>query len=399
MVPFTRPEPKWLQEQADFVTQLMRKKLGSSDVNLIQPLIVPEQLFEKDRIHLNDLGLSMLHAHLMSCCPNLKRPRSSVSRASVSEDMDVFDEPSTHTSTSSTNRKRPASPVTQSSKSTRVGSNEASLSSMSTDDGVNVTIQHNPSQDMLDVIRTTIHDTMSKFTKAQTHTNAEVSKTLQSHSAEFLLVNETADSAINQANQHILLITGLKGSVKKERKERVKQAHKAAKDFLEMVQPGKVDVMFSTFIPGPPPSQGNLPMLKIAFGCIGDAHHVKRKFNEFRADNPGKAGNIYITPEQTKATRVRAAIMIAMCKKRKVLDFVKNAKPTVTRFEVRPDICFRNTSSGKIERRVSFKEACDRFMSALSDDDLLIAKKIAGRAMADRLAVLFGIQGSTQNKS
>lgn len=206
-----------------------------------------------------------------------------------------------------------------------------------------------------------------------------------------LYVNETADAALNQSNLHIILVSGLKGTLKHDRREKNAQAVNAAHAFLDQIEAGKLDLMFSTFIPGPPPRSGCLPMLKLSFGSHGDAFHVKRKFGVFRKINSALCSDIYLTPEQTRATRVRAAIMTAMCRKSRVQELVKGAKPQVTKFEIKPDICYRNEKTGKIERRIGFKEACDRFLQLLSTEDLQIARKIAGKAFEKRLTTLFRI--------
>lgn len=237
----------------------------------------------------------------------------------------------------------------------------------------------------------TIAKEMSKFIGMQASTNTQVSDRVKQHDSEILLLSEESDAAMNQANQHIILVTGLKAVLKKDRKDKLKQAQDAAREFLDAISSGKVDIMFVTFIPGPPPQPGCLPMLKLAFGSNGDAHHVKNKFNEYRRQNPRVGNSIYLTPEQTRSTRVRAAILVALARKKQVQQFVKDTTLQVTRFEIKPDLCYRHPKSGKIERRVSFKEACDRFLSLLTGDDLLIAKKIAGKALGKRLKSLFNL--------
>lgn len=388
IMPFVRPKPKWLADQHEFVISLINKKMGSnSNIEQIPALTIPEQLFESDGVHLNDLGLSMLHAHLMSTCSAFKR-LGSVSRPSVSDDLDVFAE----LGSSQGPRKRPGSPVDNSSSKTKKQEvTHMSVDSASTDDGVTVTVNSEQvgSQNIVEVVRATISSEMSKFLQSQANTNNLVSNRLKDLDAEILVLNEATDAAMNQANRHILLISGLKGTLAKDRKEKNKQASRVSEDFLTKINSGKVDLMYSTFIPGPPPKPGSLPMLKLVFGSHGDSFHVKKKFDEFRKSNARACQDIYLSPELTRATRVRSAIMAAMVKKRKVQEFVKGSKPTVTKFDVKPDICFRDAKTGKIERRVSFKEACDRFLPLLSEDDLIVVRKVAGKAFSRRLGSLF----------
>lgn len=392
IMPFARPKPEWLSKQHDYITTTLTKKLGQIEgIELTPPIMIHEQLFESDGIHLNDLGLSMLHAHLMSTCTAFRKVRASVSRPSVSDDLDVFAE----LGSGQGGRKRQGSPVNQTSQKTKRKEDQTdermSTESQSTDDGVTITVTGgaSSSHDMAEVVRSTIQSEMSKYQMLQAKTNTLVSDRIKNLDSEILILNENTDTAINLANRHILLCSGLKGTISKDRRDKNKQAVKSAEDFLTKISAGKVDLMFTTFIPGPPPRPGCLPMLKMSFGSHGDAFHVKKRFDEFRKTNQRMCADIYLSPELTRATRVRASIMLAMIKKRKVQELVKDAKPQVNKFEPKPDIIFRDTKTGKIERRVSFKEACDRFLHLLNEDDLIIVRKIAGKAFSNRLGFLF----------
>lgn len=392
MVPFARPKPDWLSKQHDFISKSVTKQLGLQiNIELVTSLTIPDQLFEKDGIHLNDLGLSMLHAHLMSSCSAFRRTLNSVSRPSVSDEIDVFAD----SNASQTTRKRQGSPTANvPTKTHRRHDENMSVDSATTEeDGITVTLnkQESSSQHIVDVVRNTISEEMSKFIKAQTETNVKVSNRLKEYDSEILVLHESTDEAINMANRHILLVSGLKGSLPKDRRDKNKMAHQSTIDFLNKIGSGKVDLMFATFIPGPPPRPGCLPMLKMSFGSHGDAFHVKKKFDEFRKANQRICQDIYLSPELTRATRVRAAILAAMVKKRKVQDYVKGARPQVNKFDSKPDISFRDSKTGKIEKRISFKEALDRFLPMLAEDDLIIVRRIAGKAFAKRIGFLFNL--------
>lgn len=410
LMPLPRPQPAWLQQQLGFIVDMIQKKLtGIEGIELLPTLSIADQLFESDGVHLNSLGLSVLHAHLMSNSTLFLKRLPSLSRLSTSDEVFHTVEPSTLTASAS--RKRSASPLPNSSakivkddshnlETTACSSTDNSgKSSMSTDDGVNITVLNSQSQNMIETIKSTIASEMGKYMQAQVITNRSVSDRLQKMEIETLYSSESADAALNQSNMHVILVTGLEGKLPRDRQEKNKLSTGTARSFLDQINSGKVDLMFATFIPGPPPRPGCLPMLKMAFGSIGDSFHVKRKFNEFRRSNTAKCANIYLTPELTRSTRVRAAILIAMCKKSQVQNFVKGARPQVSKFDIKPDICFREPKTGKIERRVCFKEACDRFLGLLTGDDLLIAKKIAGKAFAKRLRILFGINEQEKQDS
>lgn len=395
LLPFSRPKPDWLKPQLPFVHKLIEKKLGTNDnIEIIQALPIPEQLFEKDGIHLNELGQSMVHAHWMSTISVFKRSLRSVSRMSISDDQDVFED----ASATASGRKRQGSPTpdipNKTSKQEKEQTDHNPTTSSSTDDGIRIRVDDCPANITLDTIRNTISSEMGKFLTAQSNTNKVISERVHAVETEILLANETADAAMNQSNRNIVLVSGIRGTLLKDRKDKNKQAIKVAHTFLDAIEVGKIDLMFATFIPGPPPNPGCLPMLKLALGSVGDATHVRNKFNAARKADQRTWADVYLTPELTKTTRVRAAILAAMCKKKKVQDLVRNAQPQVTKFEIKPDICYRNTRSGKIEKRIGFKEACDRFMSLLKEEDLVIAKKIAGRALASRLRNLFCLKNS-----
>lgn len=121
-----------------------------------------------------------------------------------------------------------------------------SVDTLSSDDGITVTVgaTGDPAHNMVEVVKNTITAEMSKFLTTQNNTNTLVSNRLKNIDAEILILNETADAAMNQANRHILLISGLKGSLAKDRAQKNKQANEVAEDFLHKISAGKVDLNF-----------------------------------------------------------------------------------------------------------------------------------------------------------
>lgn len=384
--PMARPSPPWLRESIPWITTTLKEKLGHSDmIELLPSPSIPDQLFESDRIHLNDLGLSMMHAHFMAVCPVLKRAATSISRDSVSE---VFE------AGAPSGRKRGASPLKDASvKAKRSGAvvdEEMELGEVSEeDDNVHVVIDKEASSGTAHMIRTNVKTEMSKFVATQNRTNRNVSTNFQMISKEMFLQWESNDEALNKTNSNIILITGLPGQLPKDRHAKNKLADTATAEFIKSIGLGRLSIMFSTFIPGPPPKPKQLPMLKIAFGSPGDAHMVRMAFNSKRKSKPQDYSEIFITPELMKSTRVRAAILMAFARKNEVMHLVPGAKVTVTRYDPRPDLCYRDGKTGKIEKRVSYYECFERFGKLLTEEDLVIPRKIAGKNLAGRMQMLF----------
>lgn len=382
ITPLMRPHPTWIKDKIKSIQEQLRSKFeGLVDVELLPTIPIPEQLFEADKIHLNQLGLSMLHAHLMAVCSVFKRI-GSVSRASVSDE----------TAHEHGQRKRMASPArtSQPSKKTTKSSREMDIDEISEDDdNVTVTIKNDQQSSVINVIRETMAMELAKFTNAQAKTNKQVSTNFKLVSKELFLHGEDIDAAKNQANSNVILVTGLKGVLPRERHAKNNLASKTAHDFTKEIGAGRIQIMYSTFIPGPPPQPGCLPMLKIACGSQGDAHQIRTCFNSERRTKPQEYSQIYLTPEQEKSTRVRSAVLMALCRKTELQAVVRDAKPTVNRYEFKPDICFRNPKTGKIERRMSYYEAMERFGRLLNGDDLVIPRKIAGKSFPGRMMTLF----------
>lgn len=383
--PFSRPHPTWLRDHIAGINDVVKTNLqGVQDVEVLPSLVIPEQLFEADKMHLNHLGLSMYHAHLMAVCGIFKRIGGSVSRESVSEE------------TTQERRKRAASPLKSSQQTKRAVniSQDIDMGETSEEDNVNITIQSNQQASVISAIRETMAAEFAKFTNAQSQTNKQVSANFKIVSKEMFLHGEDIDEAKNRANANVLLITGLKGVIPKDRRAKNNLASKVAYDFTKQIGAGRVQIMYATFIPGPPPQPGCLPMLKLACGSQGDAHLIRTIFNGERKTKPQEYDSIYLTPEQEKSTRVRASVLLALTRKREFASLVKDAKPVVNRYDHKPDITFRHTKTGKIEKRMSYYEAMEKYGKILTAEDLVIPKKIAGKSFLGRMKTMFMLSES-----
>lgn len=172
--PIVRPHPAWLKESIQWISDTLRAKLeGCEMVELLTSPKIPEQLFETDRIHLNELGLSMMHAHFMAVCPVLKKAADMIVRALVGDISDMeTDQQST--------RKRGASPIhSTATKSQRVVvERENGMLSEEDEDNVTVVIRNDPNAQLIDTVKNTISMEMSKFMETQNKTNRNVSNSI-----------------------------------------------------------------------------------------------------------------------------------------------------------------------------------------------------------------------------
>ena len=153
------------------------------------------------------------------------------------------------------------------------------------------------------------------------------------------------------------------------------------------VHPGAV----STAIPQqfPIPKGNHLPDLRIFFNCTQAGLLFRQQANKLRQDKaPGWAG-IFVSNIATRGTQVRVALLQTIAKALQRLPSNTGKKIMVTRFDSRPQLCFK--TGNKIDRRLFYIDAIQKYQSLLTPADLTFARKIAGKAFEDRLRPTFAI--------
>ena len=198
---------------------------------------------------------------------------------------------------------------------------------------------------------------------------------------------DITDSLINTNNLNQVLVSGITdGCFDLGWSPNIKAVVDKLVSFTK-VHPGAV----STAIPQqfPAPKGNHLPDLRIFFNCSQAGLLFRQQANKLRQDKaPGWAG-IFVSNVATRATQVRVALLQAIAKALQRLPSNAGKKIMVTRFDSRPQLCFK--TGNKIDRRLFYIDAIQRYQSLLTPADLAFARKIAGKAFEDRLRPTFAI--------
>ena len=153
------------------------------------------------------------------------------------------------------------------------------------------------------------------------------------------------------------------------------------------VHPGAVNT--ATAQQYPIPKGRHLPDLRIFFNCAQAGLLFRQQANKLRQDKaPGWAG-IFVSNVATKTTLVRVALLQSIAKALQRLPSNAGKKIVVTRFDTRPQLCFK--TGNRIDKRMFYIDAIQKYESLLTPADLTFARKIAGKTFEDRLRPMFAI--------
>jgi len=153
------------------------------------------------------------------------------------------------------------------------------------------------------------------------------------------------------------------------------------------VHPGAVTT--ATAQQYPIPKGQYLPDLRIIFNCPQAGLLFRQQANKLRKDKaPGWAG-IFVSNVATKSTMVRVALLQSIAKALSRLPSNAGKTIMVTRFDTRPQLCYKIGT--KIEKRLFYIDAIQKYESLLTPADLAYARKIAGKTFEDRLRPMFAV--------
>ncbi len=109
--------------------------------------------------------------------------------------------------------------------------------------------------------------------------------------------------------------------------------------------------------------------------------------NKLRKDKVGEWASIYVNNEVTKATRVRSALLQSIASALQKLPANVGKTVFVTKFESRPQLCFK--VGDKIESRLFYIDAIQKYQTLLKEADLAFGRKIAGKSFGKTLIPTF----------
>ena len=139
----------------------------------------------------------------------------------------------------------------------------------------------------------------------------------------------------------------------------------------------------------PIPKGQHLPDLRIIFNCPQAGLLFRQQANKLRKDKaPGWAG-IFVSNVATKSTMVRIALLQSIAKALQRLPSNAGKTIMVTRFDTRPQLCYK--IGNRMEKRLFYIDAIQKYESLLTPADLAYARKIAGKTFEDTLRTVFAV--------
>jgi len=139
----------------------------------------------------------------------------------------------------------------------------------------------------------------------------------------------------------------------------------------------------------PTPKEGFMCDFTIHFNCCEAGTAFRLQANQMRKDEAPKWHKVYVRNVTTKATKVRIFILQALATALQKLPANVGKTLFVTKFESRPQLCFKRGE--RIEKRMYYIDALDKYEGKLTEDNIAQARKIAGRSFGARLRPTFGV--------
>ena len=192
---------------------------------------------------------------------------------------------------------------------------------------------------------------------------------------------EATDTATNKLNLNVVIIDQMP----------ITQLSEAKDVAAKLVLDTEVDISnlaAAFFMPGRSDDKVH-PRMRIIFKNNDAAYHFRTA--AFRGRKEGKEPwkSMYVSNDSTRATRVRVEILKKIGEAIKEESIAKDQELFVNKFEAKPMLLFKKDR--KVTKRIPYPEAIRRWGRRLNHTDLALAKKIAGRELADRFDAVFGV--------
>ncbi len=201
---------------------------------------------------------------------------------------------------------------------------------------------------------------------------------------------EITDSLVNDSNLSQVIVSGIKsGSFVLEDGITRMGLMDIAINLVSTtkVHPASIKRVFAQRFPAP--KEGFLNDFVIHFNCVEAGIMFRQQANQFRKDETPKWHKVYVQNVITKATRVRIYVLSALATTLKTLPAHVGKTIFVTKFDSRPQLCFKR--GDRIERRMYYIDALDKYKDLLTEDNIAQARRIAGNSFATRIRPIFGI--------
>jgi len=192
---------------------------------------------------------------------------------------------------------------------------------------------------------------------------------------------ETLDAHSNTLNLNFVMISGVPATLLSGPRGDL-PAIKHVMDKLIKYTPLLVSgVKFAVYAKYIKYQEGKLPNIKACFINTDTALAFRDSANKLRIAKKDFWSSVYVSNDPTKSTRVRISILQAISKRLAPLPANNGKTIFVSRFDVKPQLCFK--FGGRVEKRIDYVTAIEKYRSLLKPEDKEAAKKVAGKSFSE----------------
>ncbi len=417
MPPMTRTTPFWLESKLPQITGYVNSQSqGITNLTVLPPLSVTKDNLETDGVHLNRESQSRLFTYIMeSLFPDkISTKTKNVTRDRHGSDEEMGTPPTKKSSadqtvftptpsTSTWSLPGPANTTFSQNPFDIFEEADAPVDILTTqpdppgenepeDDGselVNPDLQrlYHMISKKIDTVKSSTSIVQAKVDVAQ----REIAKTSRSveintHILRSLHIRtaaqaETLDAHSNTLNLNFVMISGVPATLISAPGNDL-PGIKLVMDKLLKSTPLLVSaIRFAVYARYIKHQEGKLPTIKASFINPDSALAFRDAANKLRIAKKDFWSNIYVSNDPTKSTRVRISILQALAKRLAVLPANNGKTIFVSRFDVKPQLCFK--FGGRVEKRLDFVAAMEKYRSLLQQEDKETARKIAGKTFSE----------------
>jgi hypothetical protein len=423
MPPMTRTTPFWIESKLSQITTFIASQVQDiENLTLLPPMAVTKENLEADGVHLNRESQSRLFTYIMEALfpDKISTKTKNVSRDRDDSDADMGTPPTKKTSVdslfaipsleSSSSQSYLVSPlpsqvINEALESADSGANNpignqddliAASSLPSSNSGPDDSSElSNPDLQQLyqmlsrkiDMVKGSSSTVQSKVDAVQRQVSATTlkvefnSQILRSLHVRTAVQAETLDAHSNTLNLNFVMISGVPSTLISSQEGEL-PGIKFVMDKLIKYTPLLVSgVKFAVYAKYIKHQEGKLPNIKACFINADTALAFRDAANKLRVAKKDFWSSVYVSNDPTKSTRVRISILQALSKRLAPLPANNGKTIFVSRFDVKPQLCFK--FGGRVERRLDFVPAMEKYRSLLQAEDKEAARKVAGKTFSE----------------
>ena len=418
LLPLQRSTPKWFNSKHGLISEYLKARFEGTKIRVIPNVAAGDGNFSQDGVHLNTAAISKVYPHVVeqvferNISPLKKFQSTSGSVKKGQKRSEAEMKTTTEIASEGVTAKQKRLVESRGGINAKLQSIAAGPSGaaklledvedagMDESGSVEEERQRNfsvmPTGDVIGAIR-------DEFSKFRAENEAVVNRVADVEVAIVKLTRRTslipainhqvaesadiADAALNATNDCYVMVSGIRDS----KFQGNLTADAVARLLLAELKLVNVALTSTQVASYPVPKDGNKSDLKLLFATQDMARRFRVAANKQRVDKIGLWDAVYVSNLATKATRVRASLMMSLTSKLAKVPNHEGEKFHVSRFDSRPRMFFKKGegANARIVKTMSFSDAMMKYGGLLTDQDKTMARKIAGTTFGDRLGPLF----------